>query len=113
MLILRDLRFPGCLMSGRTGFSLRFVAFLRRPARWSGCTAPSACRPYSAREAGSTGRLIALAADAADGPDLLPPAARARCGCAVRRVRPAVTLPAWGDLRRSPRRVACTASRPR
>src|SRR5215468_8748569 len=99
MLILRDLRFPGCLMSGRTGFSLRFVAFLRRPARWAGCTAPSACRPYSAREAGSTGRLIALAADAADGPDLLPPTAGAR---AVRRLRPAVTLPGWGDLRRSP-----------
>ena len=45
---------------------------------------------------------------------------RARCGtapawrgCAVRRLRPAVTLPAWGDLRWSPRGVACTASRPR
>jgi hypothetical protein len=37
---------------------------------------------------------------------------RVRLSCAVRRLRPAVTLPGWGGLR-SPWRVACTASRPR
>ena len=39
--------------------------------------------------------------------------ARAWRGCAVRRPRPAVTLPAWGDLRPSPWRAACMVSRPR
>jgi hypothetical protein len=64
----------------------------------------------SRRQAGSTWLLIVLASATAGRPDLLPPAAGAG---AVRRLRPAVTLPAWGDLRRSPQRVACTASRPR
>jgi hypothetical protein len=52
------------------------------------------------------------------GPGLSPGRARdstapAWRGCAVHRLRPAVTLPVWGDLRRSPWRVACMASRPR
>ena len=77
MLILFDLRFPGCLMSGRTSFSLRFVAFLRRPALWAVCTAPPrlpadwgpACTPPPS---GQHLRLIALASAAADRPDLAP-----------------------------------------
>src|SRR5215468_3787591 len=44
MLILCDLRFPGCLMNGHTGFSLRFAAFLRRPALRGGSRSPAARR---------------------------------------------------------------------
>src|SRR5215831_10645441 len=40
MLILCDLRFLGCLISGHTGFSLRFAAFPRQPALRAVCTVP-------------------------------------------------------------------------
>src|SRR6266516_3882070 len=77
MLTLCDLRFPSCLMSAHTGFSLRFVAFLRRPALRAFCAAqPRLPADWAAR--------------------LYPADCWGWCGWAVRRLWPAVMLPAWG-----------------